>query len=298
MSIIRDARQVEELRSRLDELVASMRDGDEPAPFDAFEAAASVLFDGPSPGTAAVAAAVADLRAAGPALTRVLQVHPAVDGGQAAFAVLDLFDEESQEWAAVRPLYAYNSLMTAVTIVLAEPTVQDPTSLAMQIGFGLDTVSGLFREVLFGVFGGLRDLRKVGIVLPNRLTSFEELYRRTCLGGIANALDGFGRAARATARRVDGPVILSVQPRRGCAGTAVEVRGLGTRRPATARGSAHVRQLLRGRTCGGHGQPGGLVGHPAAHDRPERRRRRLGGPRRLARRHERRRHDAISVVGR
>ena len=222
-----DPREIEQLRLRLDALVASMTDDDRPAPFAELEAAAATLFDGELPTSEMAAAAVDDLRRAGAALTRVLELHPGVGGRQVASGLLDLFDIESPEWADPRPLYAYTGLTIATSIVLAEPDVPDRADLAMQVAFGLDPVSELFRQVTFGIFGSLRDLHKVGISLPVRLTPFEELYRRTCLGGIGNALAAFGRAARQTPRRVNGPVIVSVQPRRGCAGTAVQVSGLG-----------------------------------------------------------------------
>ncbi len=94
----------------------------------------------------------------------------------------------------------------------------------IHVAAGPDSVSGLIRHVLLGKVNPLEGWPRP---LPTLDDLFNEIDRRTCAGGIQQALHQWGEAASASQPRVSSTGIKSLSPSFGCAGTVVTINGSG-----------------------------------------------------------------------
>ncbi len=219
----------------LDKLMSQWPDTRENRSFAPLEQPARALFGGSLGETGGIAGAILDLHRSGPLLAEVLRAHPSLSATDPSRTFGKLFGEENIEWGGAQAPFAYTGVMTAAMIVLADVGMPEQIgNLAVRIGFGLDPYNGLLRDRLFGTFGRLRDPLKIGIKFPTRLNTFEDIFNRTCLLGIKDALNNVASASMALPRESTTAVITMIRPNRGCPGAVVEIigHGFGATQPA------------------------------------------------------------------
>lgn len=219
---------IEDYSQTLDEIMKSWPGARELPAFAPLEQPARTLFGGDGSETGGNAAALFDLNNMGSLLAGMLQVHPFLTGEDPSRTFGALFGTTNAEWGEIQAPFAFTGIMTAALITLADPGMpKEIADLAVRIGFGLDPYNSLLRRRLVGTYGGLRDPIRMGFDFPNDLHTFEDIFNRTCLLGIRDALGNVAAASAALPRESTTAAITRIRPDNGCSGTRVDISGRG-----------------------------------------------------------------------
>jgi hypothetical protein len=186
-----------EIRERLNRVQATWVPNPDANPIEQFQAGIAALFAGAGITEEATLRALNVLRESGPYVGQLVREHSFLRGEDAALTIRTLFGDGDPTWDEVRAYYTRNSLLYITSLILAAPDLGDRTlDLVLRIGFGLDEENAFFRGRLFGPFGGLLELLKLGVPLPPRRDPLRDILNSTCMLGVSHALNHFGRTVQ------------------------------------------------------------------------------------------------------